>query len=389
MMPAKVFGAGGVGGPGSSLGTFLTLYSGLTFGGLGQPEALQVITVDDPLGTGGGPFFSAEFVIVGDIEDVGGDLGFPSLPDAPQAGAPDLIEVNDRRALDAVWRDNSLWVTTTVIANNGPDLGQTTAHWFELDTSDGPGAIVAAQGGYVGGEDIAAGAFTYFPSVAVNRQNEAKIGFSASAPTIFAGAYVAGRKPGDAPGSLRTSGTVKAGEAPYKRYFGGTRNRWGDYSGISVDPSNDDFFWVFNEFADEQGSPGEGSEGPEDGRWGTAWGRCKFVGAGSKMDFAGEMGDPLELDAVAKAPQSYALNQNYPNPFNPTTAITFSLAEKAKVHLAVYDMLGRQVGLLSDDELPAGEHTVTFVANDLPSGLYLLRMSTSDRTFTRRMQLVK
>ena len=55
-MPAQIYGDGGVGGPGSTVGTFLVGYSGLTFGGPGAPEALQVVTVDDPLGKVGGPF---------------------------------------------------------------------------------------------------------------------------------------------------------------------------------------------------------------------------------------------------------------------------------------------------------------------------------------------
>ena len=267
----------GVGGPGSTLGTFLVSYSGLTFGGPFAPEAINVITVDDPLGNIGGPFFSQEFVVIGDIEDIGGVFGFPPLPDAPQAVEPIPIEVNDRRALDAVWRDDALWLTTTIIPNSGVDVGETSAHWIQLDTSSGPGSIILADEGNIGGEDIAPGTFTFFPSVAVNGNGEAKFGFSASAASIFAGAFVTGRQPADAPGSVQGSETVKAGEGPYKRFFGGTRNRWGDYSGISVDPSNDKFFWVFNEFAATPGSPGVGSMGPEDGRWGTAWARCKFT----------------------------------------------------------------------------------------------------------------
>jgi hypothetical protein len=69
--------------------------------------------------------------------------------------------------------------------------------------------------------------------------------------------------------------TVHAGEAFYFRRFGGASNRWGDYSGISIDPSNDKFFWVFNEFADQRGTIFP-SLPDEDGRWSTAWGRSRF-----------------------------------------------------------------------------------------------------------------
>lgn len=272
-MPALVQGAGGA-GPG--IGTYLVSYSGLSDG---VDEYIQVVRVNDPLGT---PTFTQEFIPIGNIE-----TGFPSLPDAPQADSTYLIEVNDRRALDAVWQDGSLWLTTTIRPNSGDDVGQTTAYFVELDTSavetstDPDGLIAVRQSGNIGGEDIAPGTCTFFPSVALNRFGAAGFGFSASAPTIYAGAFVTGRSPFDALGTVRLSEVVQEGLGPYKRYFSGPRNRWGDYSGAALDPSNQDFFWVFNEYADEPGNPTNGSQGPEDGRWGTAWARVRFVGGGS------------------------------------------------------------------------------------------------------------
>lgn len=270
-MPAEVNG-GGIGGPGSTIGTYLVAYSGITDGGPNGQEYYQVIEIDDPLGTAGGPFFTPQFVPLGDVEDVG-NPGFPALPDAPQADSSFLIEVNDRRVLDAVWQDGSLYAVTTVLPIFGPP--ETTAFWAQLDTTGGIGNIVTADAGLIDGEDIAPNTTTFFPSVAVNVRGDAMFGFSASAATIYGGAFAAGRATGDPAGTVRATQTIKAGEGPYKRYFSGPRNRWGDYSGICVDPSNDRFFWVFNEYADIPGSPGEGSQGPEDGRWATAWGRVK------------------------------------------------------------------------------------------------------------------
>jgi hypothetical protein len=99
-------------------------------------------------------------------------------------------------------------------------------------------------------------------------------GFSGSAPSIFAGAYVTGRSANDPMTTVQESETVMAGLDSYVRTFGGDRNRWGDYSGISVDPTNENFVWVFNQFADMRGT----AFGGEDGRWGTAWVRAKFKG---------------------------------------------------------------------------------------------------------------
>ena len=110
------------------LATFLVQYSGLTNG---LDEFLNIIRVDDPLGT---PSFSKQLVNVGNIDDAG--FTDVPMPDAPQSGTVTLVETNDRRVLNAVWRDNSLWTTAQVVPGAGPDAGQVTAHWWELDTTN-------------------------------------------------------------------------------------------------------------------------------------------------------------------------------------------------------------------------------------------------------------
>ena len=78
-----------------------------------------------------------------------------------------------------------------------------------------------------------------------------------------------------------------------------------------------------------------------------------------------------------------------PNPFNPTTTIRFSLPEMLQVRLTVYDMLGRQVRVLIDDEQDAGEHTVHFEAGNLSSGTYLLRLETPLTSSVQKVILIK
>jgi len=73
---------------------------------------------------------------------------------------------------------------------------------------------------------------------------------------------------------------VRPGLAPYVRTFtsGSTgRNRWGDYAGMCVDPSDDRTFWGFNEYADVQGNPTTVGATTEDGQWATYWASCGFV----------------------------------------------------------------------------------------------------------------
>ena len=88
-------------------------------------------------------------------------------------------------------------------------------------------------------------------------------------------------------------------------------------------------------------------------------------------------------------PISYDLAQNYPNPFNPSTTIRFVLPSKDNVQLSVYNLLGQQVAELVSAVLPAGEHSVKFNAADLPSGLYIYRISAGSYSAVQKMMLIK
>ena len=92
---------------------------------------------------------------------------------------------------------------------------------------------------------------------------------------------------------------------------------------------------------------------------------------------------------TSEIPTEFALEQNYPNPFNPVTTIRYSVAESAKVRLAVYDVLGRQVALLADGLMQAGQHEVRFDAANLPSGTYLYRLQTPVGSYSKTLVLMK
>ncbi|MBE2256552.1 MAG: T9SS type A sorting domain-containing protein, partial [Ignavibacteria bacterium] len=86
----------------------------------------------------------------------------------------------------------------------------------------------------------------------------------------------------------------------------------------------------------------------------------------------------------------YTLHQNYPNPFNPITKISFSLPKDVKVTLVIYDILGREIAKLVNNELkPAGSHTFEFNASKLSSGIYFYSLKTDDFKQTKRMVLIK
>jgi hypothetical protein len=88
-------------------------------------------------------------------------------------------------------------------------------------------------------------------------------------------------------------------------------------------------------------------------------------------------------------PRQFALHQNYPNPFNPFTSITFELPSRTHVSLEVFNVLGQRVGLLVDQSLPGGSHTIGFDGSRLASGVYLYRLQTEHDEATRKMVLVK
>ncbi len=95
------------------------------------------------------------------------------------------------------------------------------------------------------------------------------------------------------------------------------------------------------------------------------------------------------LGAEQSIPEAYALRQNFPNPFNPSTEILFDLPEDATVSLVVYDVLGREVARLVQEELRAGTHRARFDARNLPSGVYFYRIQAGDFHSTHRMTLLK
>jgi photosystem II stability/assembly factor-like uncharacterized protein len=88
-------------------------------------------------------------------------------------------------------------------------------------------------------------------------------------------------------------------------------------------------------------------------------------------------------------PTEYKLSQNYPNPFNPTTKISFALPKSGLVTLKIYDVLGKEVATLVNENRNAGSYIVDFNGASLSSGVYFYKLETSGFTDVKRMMLVK
>jgi photosystem II stability/assembly factor-like uncharacterized protein len=88
-------------------------------------------------------------------------------------------------------------------------------------------------------------------------------------------------------------------------------------------------------------------------------------------------------------PKDYSLSQNYPNPFNPSTNISFDIPKASFVKLTLYNILGTEVKVMTNEYLAAGRYSVNADASELPSGTYFYRITAGTFSDTKKMILVK
>jgi hypothetical protein len=98
---------------------------------------------------------------------------------------------------------------------------------------------------------------------------------------------------------------------------------------------------------------------------------------------------PSPKDSIKPVPYIFELAQNYPNPFNPSTTIKFSIPSESHVILKIYDMLGREVRTLLNEEKAPGNYSANFIAGNLPSGVYLYKLTAGNYTNAKKLVLLK
>ncbi len=96
-----------------------------------------------------------------------------------------------------------------------------------------------------------------------------------------------------------------------------------------------------------------------------------------------------QFQTASNKPETYELFQNYPNPFNPETTIRYRIPVKGLVRLVVYDILGKKIATLVDEELAAGEYNMTWNAGSLPTGVYFYRLEAPEFIQTKKLILIK
>lgn len=99
--------------------------------------------------------------------------------------------------------------------------------------------------------------------------------------------------------------------------------------------------------------------------------------------------NPTGIVEKTTAPELFVLNQNYPNPFNPSTTISYQVPTNGMVTLKVYDILGKEVTTLVNEQKNAGVYSVKFNAANLTSGMYIYKIQAGNFTQTKKMLLMK
>lgn len=359
----------------------------------------------------------------------------------PQPNTSTLLEaISDRLMHRLQYRDfgshQVLMANHTVDANGS---GRAGIRWYELRKADNNWAIYQ-QGTYTPDTN-----HRWMGSVAMNGDGSIALGYTVSSASMFPSIRITGRAEGAPLGMLNAAEQTLING-------GGSQtgsSRWGDYSMMAVDPSDNKTFWFTHEYLSETSSAS----------WNTHIGSFNAtpptvsidnltitdatyyearnsitsssttIGNGADVTlritdsgsivlepgFEAQLGSelhayvgtgsdglmaatrmPLEATsgkgpspAPSTVPSAFRLLRNYPNPFNPSTEITFVLADAMHVDLTVYDATGKEIVELVNSRLEAGLHQVQFDAADLSSGIYFYRLASHMSIQSRAMILLK
>ncbi len=114
------------------------------------------------------------------------------------------------------------------------------------------------------------------------------------------------------------------------------------------------------------------------------------VGTHGRGSFQTQITAPISVQTISnEVPSAFSLLQNYLNPFNPATKIHYEISRNGFVRLVVFDILGKEIATLVNENQQAGVYETTFNASQFPSGVYFYRLTTSGFTDTKKMLLIK
>ena len=244
-------------------------------------------------------------------------------------------------------KNNVIWCTHTVFLPAGAKPTRSSVLWWALNTS---GEVL--QHGLI--DDPTGNNFYAFPSIAVNKYDDALIGYSVFNPQQYPSAGYSYHDHAQFPGSVNSPYIHKNGENSYYR-SGGGRNRWGDYSATVIDPVNDVDFWTINEYAQSTANS-----------WGTWWTQVSGL-------------DTINHNTSVNFGLVLA-----PNPNNGIFNLYFSGQVNTLVQIDIYDLLGQHLhSQTSIAELSSIAINTAFFAE----GIYVVRVKVNGQTIDKKMVL--
>lgn len=159
-----------------------------------------------------------------------------NAPDAPAMGSTTNLDTGDTRLMNAVLRDGFIYTTHTINVS-----GRAAVRWYKIN----PTTSALVESGTVSSATL----HYFYPSIAVNSVGDLAMGFTGSNASQFAACYFTGRSVSDPAGTMATPVLYKSGVASYNLLDGFGRNRWGDYSLTTLDPSDNLTFYTIQEYA--------------------------------------------------------------------------------------------------------------------------------------------
>jgi len=115
-----------------------------------------------------------------------------------------------------------------------------------------------------------------------------------------------------------------------------------------------------------------------------------YDGLGNPLSAWHGVGDSAGATAVEEIPSlAFKLGRNYPNPFSGSTQIDFEMDQSGQARLRVFDIRGREVSVLLNESLPAGDHSATFNSEDLSSGVYFYELAVDGVSSAQKFMILK
>ncbi|MDO9256296.1 MAG: T9SS type A sorting domain-containing protein [Bacteroidales bacterium] len=250
----------------------------------------------------------------------------------------------------------SMVVNQTVDADNTTHAG---VRWYELRKTSSDWTIYQ-QGTYAPDS-----LHRWMGSAAMDGNGNIALGYSVSGDSLFPSIAITGRRVGDPPGQMTCR------EEMVFKGLGSqtTESRWGDYSSLSVDPSDDKTFWYTNMYCPSTSQR----------NWTTR------VASFTINDLQVNVGESLPAEG-----KSNHLRKIFPNPLSQSTILEWTLTRAGAVKIQVLDLNGKLIATpVNASEQASGDYHIDFDASGIAAGIYICRFSAGDIFETQKLVVVK